>query len=68
MTPSTRDNVRVQKKQILDGDQVGKGGPLYVEDFDTGIGSAGGRLVDILMYGAQQRMLKLEPEAIPGMC
>lgn len=32
-----------------------------------GIGSAGGRLVDILMYGAPQRILELEPEAIPGM-
>lgn len=35
VTPLTRDNVGEQKKQIYDGGQVERGGPLYVEDFDT---------------------------------
>lgn len=37
VTPSARDNVGEQKKQICDGDQVERGSSLYVEDFGTSL-------------------------------
>lgn len=69
VTPSTRDKVEEQKKQICDGNQVEKGAPLYVEDFDTELfrDRIIWRQVSGHINGAQQRMLELEPEAIPGM-